>query len=250
VATATFRFYAELNDLVAPERRFRDSAVRFEGPLQLKDAVEALGVPHGEVDLVLVNGRSVPFSERLRDGDRVAVYPVLEAFDVAGLSQVRQEPLREPRFVLDGHLGRLAAYLRLLGFDALWEQQPRDEDLARVSAAEHRVLLTRDLGLLKRKPVTHGLWVRSLRPREQLREVVQRLHLERGARPFSRCLRCNGALETVEKRAVLDALPPVTRERVDEFWRCAGCAQVYWAGAHHARQRALIAEALGPGPSP
>src|SRR2546422_7148350 len=128
--TVSIRFYAELNDLVAPERRFCDSEVAIDGSPAVKDVIESLGVPHGEIDLVLIDGRSAPFTARVGGGERVAVYPVFEAFDLSGLSEVRAEPLREPRFVLDGHLGRLAAYLRMLGFDALWEPQPADAELA------------------------------------------------------------------------------------------------------------------------
>lgn len=244
MGTATFRFYAELNDLIDPARRFRDSAYTFGGTPTLKDAIEALGVPHGEVDLVLCDGASARFGERLRDGARVAVYPVFEALDVAGTSRVRPEPLRDPRFLLDGHLGRLAAYLRLLGFDAAWERQPRDEDLARDAAAGHRILLTRDRGLLKRSAVTHGLLVRSTRSRTQLLEVVRRLQLQRLARPFTRCLTCNGELREVDKAAVLAELPPGSRARAEGVRRCAGCRQLFWLGSHSASQRALIAEAL------
>ena len=242
---ATVRFYAELNDLVAPERRFRDSEVEFDGSPAVKDLIESLGVPHGEIELLLRNGRSIAFGERLRDGDRIAVYPKFEAFDVATLSAVRATPLREPRFVLDGHLGRLAAYLRMLGLDVRWEQQPSDADLARISADEQRILLTRDVGLLKRSQVTHGLFVRATDPEEQLREVVERLQLARAARPFTRCLRCNGVLESVELTTVESELPPKVRERVREVRRCSGCRKLYWAGTHRDRMSVLIQRVLG-----
>jgi uncharacterized protein with PIN domain len=244
MSRATIRFYAELNDLVVPERRFRDSEVDFAGSPAVKDVIESLGVPHGEIDLLLLNGRPVGLGERLRDGDRVAVYPVFEAFDVGALPTVRAAPLREPRFVLDGHLGRLAAYLRMLGFDVLWDQQPSDVDLARISADERRILLTRDRGLLKRSQVTHGFFVRATHPEEQLREVVERLQLQRLARPFTRCLRCNGALESVELAAVEGELPPRVRARVEEVRRCAGCRKLYWAGTHHDRMSALVGRVL------
>ena len=244
MSRAMVRFYAELNDLVVPERRFRDSEVEFAGSPAVKDVIESLGVPHGEIDLLLVNGRSAGFSERLHDGDRVAVYPMFEGFDVATVTSVRAAPLREPRFVLDGHLGRLAAYLRMLGFDVLWEQQPSDMDLARISAEERRILLTRDRGLLKRKQVTHGLFVRATHPEKQLREVVERLHLQRLARPFSRCLRCNGALASVPLAEVSAELPPKVRERVQEVRRCTGCRKLYWAGTHHDQMSAMIRRVL------
>ena len=244
---ATVRFYAELNDLVVPERRFRDSEVEFAASPAVKDVVESLGVPHCEIDLLLLNSRSAAFGDRLRDGDRVAVYPTFEAFDITEISSVRTAPLREPRFVLDGHLGRLAAYLRMLGFDVLWERQPADADLAQISVNERRILLTRDLGLLKRTKVTHGLFVRATRPEEQLREVVGRLHLERLVQPFTRCLQCNAALQAVELAAIRKELPPRVRERVDEVRRCGGCGKLYWAGTHHDRMSALIARVLEPG---
>ncbi|HZJ54801.1 MAG TPA: Mut7-C RNAse domain-containing protein [Myxococcaceae bacterium] len=249
MSRATVRFYAELNDLVATERRFRDSEVEFAGSPAVKDVIESLGVPHCEIDLLLVNGSSAGFGERLRDGDRVAVYPMFEAFDVAALASVRTASLREPRFVLDGHLGRLAAYLRMLGFDALWDQQPSDADLARISANERRILLTRDRGLLKRNQVTHGLLVRATHPEQQLREVVERLHLQRLAGPFTRCLRCNGALERVQLAAVEGELPPKVRARIEEVRRCTGCGKLYWAGTHHDRMSALIGRVLEPPPS-
>jgi uncharacterized protein len=243
---ATVRFYAELNDLVLPERRFRDSEVEFAGSPAVKDVIESLGVPHGEIDLLLLNGQSAAFADRLQDGDRVAVYPAFEAFDVGELTSVRAAPLREPRFVLDGHLGRLAAYLRMLGFDVQWQSQPTDADLARISADERRILLTRDLGLLKRSQVTHGLFVRATAPEDQLGEIVERLHLQRLAQPFTRCLSCNAALEHVELATVEGELPPRVRERVREVRRCAGCGKLYWAGTHHDRMSELIARVLGP----
>lgn len=244
MAAATFRFYAELTDFVGS----RELRYEFSGAPSVKDAIEALGVPHAEVDLILIDGVSVDFGAPLRDGARVAVYPVFEAFDVEGLSRVRPQPLRDTRFVLDGHLGRLAAYLRMLGFDALWERQPRDEDLALVSSAERRILLTRDVGLLKRNQVTHGLWVRSRLPREQLAAVVDRLHLAGTARPFTRCLKCNGMLEPVARQAV--AVPPGVAERHTEFSRCPGCGRVYWPGTHRARMQRLVDEVLKPPRSP
>ena len=130
---ANFRFYAELNDFLAPERRFTEFAYGFLDVATVKDRIESFGVPHTEVDLILVNGQSVDFAYRVQDGDRISVYPVFEAFDIAGLARLRPEPLRDPRFVLDVHLGRLAAYLRMLGFDTLYQNRCADECLAEVS---------------------------------------------------------------------------------------------------------------------
>ena len=153
---ATFRFYAELNDFLPPEKRKRDIEYEFFGTPTVKDAIEALGVPHVEVDLVIINGVPVDFSHHLRDGDRVAVYPVFESLDISGVSRLRPKPLREPRFVADVHLGKLVRILRLLGIDVIQPSNPADEELVRISRKEGRILLTRDRHLLKHGKLTHG----------------------------------------------------------------------------------------------
>ena len=242
--SAEFRFYAELNDFLPRSRRGTSFVHRFSGSPSVKDAIESLGVPHAEVDLVLADGESVGFSFRLRDGVRVAVYPTFESIDVAPLTRVRPEPLRDLRFVLDGHLGRLARHLRMAGFDAWWRGDASDEELAALSAAERRVLLTRDRGLLKRSQVTHGYCVREALPARQLAEVVRRFDLARSVAPFRRCLRCNDPLEPVAKEAVAERLPPRVRERHADFRRCPACGRVYWAGTHHRRMERLLAEIL------
>ena len=241
---ASFRFYAELNDFIPEVRRGSAFDHPFDGTPSVKDVIEAIGVPHTEVDLVLVNGESVDFSWRLHDGARVSVYPVFESIDVSPLTRVRAPPLRDPRFMLDGHLGRLARYLRMLGFDARWRAAATDDELATVSACEHRILLTRDRGLLKRRAVTHGYCVRSADPRLQVGEVVRRLDLLRAVAPFRRCIPCNGLLSPVRVEEVADRVPARVRERHAAFWRCDSCGRVYWAGTHHARMERLIPELL------
>jgi uncharacterized protein len=235
-----FRFYAELNDFLAPERRMVEFEHSFIDTATVKDMIESLGAPHTEVDLILVNGESVDFTYVVRDGDRISVYPVFEGLDIAPLVRVRPAPLREPRFVLDTHLGRLAAYLRMMGFDTLYRNCAEDEDLARISHDEHRILLTRDRGLLKRGMVTHGYCVRETAARKQLAEVLRRFDLLRAATPFVRCLRCNRELEPVEKERVRDRLPPRAAELYDEFLLCPGCGRVYWKGGHYRRMRDFI----------
>jgi hypothetical protein len=241
---AHFRFYAELNDFLPEARRGVAFAHEFSGNPSVKDVIEALGVPHPEVDLILADGESVAFSWTLRDGARVAVYPVFESIDITPLSRVRPAPLRETRFVVDGHLGRLARYLRMVGFDTRWRPDARDDELARVAAEEERIVLTRDRGLLKRRNVTHGLCVRATDPTRQLAEVVARLDLSRGMAPFRRCLRCNDLLEAASREDVMEELPPRIREHHETFRRCRSCGRVYWAGTHHDRMERLIAEVL------
>ena len=238
---ALFRFYAELNDFLVPARRFREFRHEFLDIGTVKDFIESFGVPHTEVDLILANGEPVDFAYRVRDGDRISVYPVFEAFDIAPLERLRPEPLREPRFVLDVHLGRLAAYLRMLGFDALYRNDYSDEELAETAGGEERrILLTRDAGLLKRSMVTHGYYVRETDARGQLREIVQRFDLTRLCRPFTRCMRCNTPLEDAAKEEVAAELPPRTAEAHQEFRRCPGCGRVYWKGAHYRRMLGML----------
>ncbi len=237
---AEFRFYEELNDFLPPERRRVSFEHPFFGNPAVKDTVEALGVPHSEVDLILVNGESVSFSHHLKDGDRVAVYPVFESFDLFGLTRLRERPLRKPSFVVDVHLGKLARYLRLFGFDSVYRNDLEDEEIIRIAEEQKRIILTRDLGILKNGRVTHGYWLRSLGPQDQLDELFERLELAHCARPFTRCVHCNGVLEPREKGAILDLLPPATRECYDEFAQCASCAQIYWKGSHYGALRALI----------
>jgi uncharacterized protein with PIN domain len=234
------RAYAELNDFLPPEVRGTSMRRAFRPHQTVKDVIEAAGIPHTEVDLVLVDGEPVSFSHRPSVGDRLAVYPVFETLDIAPVARLRPAPLRDPRFVVDVNLGRLARLLRLLGFDVRFDPHLDDEALAAISQTEHRILLTRDRGLLKRRTVTHGLFVREDRPLDQAVAILRRLELHDRLAPFSRCLRCGGVLAPVEKRVVVDRLEPLTRKHVDEFHRCASCAHLYWRGSHHARLARLV----------
>jgi uncharacterized protein with PIN domain len=237
---AEFRFYAELNDFLPRQHRFETIVRLFNGEVSVKDSIEAAGVPHTEVDLVIVNGESVDFTYRVRDGDRIAVYPVFEAFDIGPIARARPQPLREPRFFADVHLGRLARHLRLLGFDTAYERDCDDARLAASAARDGRIVLTHDGGLLKRNAVTHGMFVRAQQPRAQLLEVAHRLQLLSRFKPFTRCLECNGTLTTAAKPEVAAVVPERAWRSHEEFVRCTSCGRVYWAGTHHERLRRFI----------
>ena len=245
---ATLRFYAELNDFLPASRRQVAFVHHWDGRVSIKDLIEGLGVPHTAVDLLLANGEAVGFDYLVADGDRIAAYPVFESFDIAPVSRVRPEPLRDPRFVLDAHLGRLAAWLRLAGFDCLYRNDIGDAELAATAARERRAILTRDRGVLQRRAVTHGYLVRETNPERQLAEVVVRFDLRRFARPFSRCMRCNSPLDEVEKRAIARLVPARSREAFDQFQRCPGCSRIYWKGSHYGRLVRLLAGASVPVP--
>ena len=240
MALAWFRFYAELNDFLPPSRRQQCFSHTFFHRGSIKDMIEALGVPHTEIELILVNGAAVDFSYLVQDGDRISVYPMFEALDITPLLRLRPQPLRVSRFIVDANLGKLARYLRLLGFDALYRNDHDDDTIAQLAAAEYRIVLTRDRDLLKRRSITHGYFVRAAKPRTQLSEVVKRLDLYRALNPLSRCTHCNGLVEPVAKETILDRIPPRTRQAVQCFWRCAGCGKLYWRGAHSARIEQLI----------
>ncbi len=237
---AFLRFYGELNDFLPPDQRQKTLSHVFFGNPAVKDMIEALGIPHTEIDLILIESESVDFDRKVREGDHISVYPVFESIDITPLLRVRPAPLRVARFVLDTHLGKLASYLRMLGFDALYENNYGDDTLAKISAREHRLLLTRDRGLLKRKEVTHGYYVRNTSPYSQVVEVLRRFHLFSSIKPFQRCLHCNGFLEPVEKKEIENRLPPKVREHNNKFHRCENCHRVYWEGTHYEQMKKFI----------
>jgi uncharacterized protein with PIN domain len=241
-AHAYFRFYAELNDHLPADQQYEAQKKLFFVPSTVKDMIESFGVPHTEVELIIVNGESAGFSRVILDGDRIGVYPMFESIDITPALRVRSHALRNPKFVLDVHLGKLAAYLRMLGFDALYRSCYTDPELVRISSAERRVLLTRDRGLLKHGAVTHAYWLRETDSRRQAAEVIRRFDLAHSVRPFTRCMACNGVIEPVSKEHVHDLLPPRTAELQDEFRRCPECGRVYWKGTHYERMRRWIEE--------
>jgi uncharacterized protein with PIN domain len=205
----------------------------------VKDVIEALGVPHPEISLILVNSTPVDFSRILHSGDRVSVYPEFRTLDIEPLPLLRP-PLHEIRFVLDAHLGRLATYLRMLGFDSSYETDCDDKQLAQISHDEQRILLTRDCGLLKRSAVMYGYYVRTTEPTRQVVEVVKRFNLSSATSPFSRCLTCNSLLQAVPKESVLERLEPKTSRYFDEFQLCPTCNRLYWAGSHYERMQRFM----------
>ncbi len=234
----TLRFYGDLAELASDVDRDGEARVPVDRPRSVKDAIESCGVPHTEVDVVVTNGVSVPFTHAVAAGDRVGVYPPFTSLDVP--SHVRPHPLPAARFLLDVHLGRLARRLRLLGFDVAYRNDAEDAELANAAVAGQRWLLTRDRALLMRANVTHGYLVRSSDPQEQLVEVVRRFCLAQHVRPLSRCANCNGLLVSVTKADVDHLLEPGTRRDHDTFVQCGACGQVYWEGSHSGELRAFI----------
>jgi uncharacterized protein with PIN domain len=245
MVSATFRFYGELNDFLPRERRGHAFATPCARAATTKHMIEALGVPHTEVELVLVNGASSGLEQLLEDGDRVAVYPRFTALDVAPLVRVREQPAGRMRFVADAHLGGLARLLRMAGFDTIYDNSIHDDEIEERAIEDGRVVLTRDRELLKRRGVEYGCYVRALHAQEQLREVFERYGLAERARPFTLCLHCNAPLRSVPKAEVLERLPPTVRELHDEFSTCAVCHRVFWKGSHWKRMAGMLDAAMG-----
>ncbi len=207
----------------------------FNGPQSVKHLIESLGIPHTEIGALRANGRTIYLDFQVQDGDLITVSAS------EGVDQARGEP----RFILDGHLGRLASYVRMLGLDCLYEAGAEDRDLASTAITGQRILVTRDRRLLMRKGITDGYLVRSLEPRVQLRELVQRYQLHPWIRPFQRCIRCNQMLEPVPKADILERLEPLTRLYFEDFRICPACQQIYWKGSHYEKMRALVASLAG-----
>lgn len=241
---AVFRFYEELNDFLAPPHRRRAFEARCARAATVKHMIEALGVPHTEVELVLVNGESVGFDRLLVNGDRVSIYPRFETFDVTPLLRVRDTPLRVTRFIADAHLGGLARLLRLTGFDTLYDNHYDDAEIVVIAAREGRIVLTRDRELLKRRELTHGCFVHAIKPEQQAVELFQRLDLARSARPFSLCLECNAPLHPIDKAEVAHRLPADVRARQARFSTCDRCQRVFWEGSHWQRMQAIVTRLL------
>lgn len=228
-----FRFYQELNDFLAQELRQRTFCFEFTGQPSVKDSIEAIGVPHTEVDLILVDGDSVAFNRQLTGGERVAVYPVFERFDIAPVTRLRPKPLRTLRFILDVHLGKLARSLRLLGFDSYYRNDLEDREIVRLSQSQKRIILTRDRGILKYNEVTHGYWVRNTDPVKQLTEICSAFDLPGACQPFTRCMRCNGLLCNLSAEEARGRVPVKVVEDFQEFSNCRDCNRVYWRGSHY-----------------
>lgn len=241
ISRASFRFYGELNLFLAPAQRQTTFAQVIKPPVSVKHVIEALGVPHTEVEIILVNGIGRNFDYLVQAGDRVAVLPALRRLTGAAGPALRPPWPDPPLFLADNHLGRLARFLRLVGCDVWYEPAWDDAQLAATAGAHGRILLTRDRNLLKRSQVIFGYCLHTLDPSAQLAAVVHRFGLAARLQPWTRCLRCNGLLAPAAKAEVWEQLEPKTRLYFETFQRCATCGQVYWPGSHTARLAEVVA---------
>ncbi|BAU67139.1 hypothetical protein STA3757_45490 [Stanieria sp. NIES-3757] len=256
MGVATFCFQGELNYFLPSHQKEVNFVHQFKERPSIKDAIESLGVPHPEVNYIVVddtppfnddswvNQQSVDFSYILQDGDRVTIYPAEIVPDVVPAIALQPPLPTKPKFILDVHLGKLASSLRMLGFDTLYRNDYEDAEIAEIGAKEARIILTRDRGVLMRSVVTYGYYVRSTKPNQQIVEILQRFNLLNSVKPFQRCIRCNGVLKAVDKQLILDQLPLQTRREIDKFHRCNNCSQIYWQGSHFSRMEKFVQQVL------
>ncbi|KAA3663837.1 MAG: twitching motility protein PilT [Chloroflexi bacterium] len=237
----SIQFFADLNFFLRSEQRERPFLTLLYPPVTIKHIIESLGVPHTEVEAIVCNGRSIPFTYLAQPDDSFVIYPPSTLPNGIPIVPLREQLTDNPRFILDNHLGKLARYLRLLGFDTLY---PRDHlpdaKLAQMAHDQQRVMLTRDRGLLMRNIISHGYCLQTKDGVEQLTAVLRRYQLHGEIRPWTRCLRCNGFLQTVPKTQIIDRLQPKTKRTFNEFQICIDCEQIYWKGSHFEALESLV----------
>ncbi|MEA3475356.1 MAG: Mut7-C RNAse domain-containing protein [Candidatus Cloacimonadota bacterium] len=231
--TVHLRFYEELNDFLPLEKRKIRFSHSFKNNPSIKDMIESLGIPHTQVDFILSNNNAVDFNYIVQNGDEISVYPVFESLDIQNISKLRPTPLRQIKFIADVHLGKLARYLRMLGFDTLYQNNYTPNQILKISKLEKRIILTKSRELLKRKEVTHGYCITESNLEIRLKRVLNRFNLYDSIIPFSRCMICNTNLESVSKEKIIDRIPKKVKEWQKEFKICPNCNKIYWKGTHY-----------------
>lgn len=239
---AIFTFHGALNFFLPRRQKNKTINYEFDWRGSIKDMVEAIAPPHPEIELLIVNGTSVGWDYIVEDGDDIQIYPNFDVIDLADKVRLFPPYTGKPKFILDTHLGRLASYLRMMGFDTLYRNDYEDDVLAEVSNQENRILLTRDVGVLKRGIVVYGYFVRNTDPRKRLHEISQRYQLADHFQPFGRCMACNGQLALVEKSAVRNLISEETFAYYNDFQQCLSCEKIYWKGSHYRRMQAIMDE--------
>jgi uncharacterized protein with PIN domain len=245
MATVTFIFYDYLQQLLKKKLRAVSTLVHhFDRRASIKDVIESLGIPHPVIGSLTVNGSEAGFDQILFDTDTVEATPLTAPVNPFIPTILRPVPLEKITFIVDVNAGKLALFLRMLGFDTIYGNEIRDSRLAEIASSQNRILLSRDTTLLKRKIIMHGYLLRSHIPREQLIEVVRLYDLSSKLEPLRRCIPCNGLLVPVSKERVLDKLEPLTRKHYHSFHICESCGKIYWPGSHLKKINGFIDDIL------
>jgi uncharacterized protein len=231
--TVRLNLHGDLHFFVRSAARGRPIERSLGEKTSVKDVIEACGVPHPEIDLILVNGRPVDFDYAIAGDANIELYPV--GTRSTNCKEKRLQISTDRPFVADGHLGKLTRNLRLLGFDVAYDPNAEDRQLLSTMKRENRALLTRDRRLLMHAVVRTGYCPRSQNADEQTVEVIRRFDLLGSLAPFTRCVRCNAPLQMVSKTDIIDRLEPLTKIYYEQFRRCTGCGQIYWPGSHFSK---------------
>jgi hypothetical protein len=234
------RFFDELNDFLPLRQNNLQLDIELKKPRSVKDLIESIGVPHTEIGHILSNGKAVDFNYPVSNGELIHVYPIRDEISSLNSPDPFAVHPAVQGFLLDVHLGRLAAYLRMLGFDCIYRNDYDDSALADISAEQNRILLTCDRRLLMRKKINYGYFVRHRQPRLQLLEIIARFKLHDKLRPFTRCVHCNGITQPVSKQTIEHLLEPKTRKYYDEFYQCSECKKIYWKGSHYQKMKIMV----------
>lgn len=240
----TLIFEGHLNDFLSHSGQFKAIQRTMQLPSSIKDIIEAQGIPHTEVNVITANERSVDFTYHITQGDVIRVFPYNIEPLISPLIHLIPPNLVVPRFILDTHLGKLASYLRMLGFDTIYQNNLEDVRLAEISFREDRIVLSRDLGLLKRKIITRGAFIHSTVPRQQLIEIITRYQLVDKIDPLKRCIQCNGIIEPIPKVRIKLLISEKTLRYYDEFFICSVCNQIYWKGSHYDHMQDFIKQII------
>ncbi len=206
----------------------------------IKDIIESLGIPHTEIGGLILNSKKIYFDYILHPTDNIHVYPHIKP--IRPDNYLFSQPIQKYRFLVDVNVGRLAKLLRILGYDCAYDPYWDDEFLAQKAYEEKRILLSRDIQLLKRKKVLWGKLILNEDPKSQLKEVIDHFGLKIYYRPFSRCLVCNTELKPVRKKQIFHKLEPKTKRYFNQFALCPKCKKIYWAGSHVEKMEAMIKE--------
>jgi len=235
-----FRFYGALNDFLPILIRQRSFTLSYKTSITVAEVFESIGIPHSEVALVLVNSEPKSIEYKLQENDYMSVYPAFETFDISSISNNIQIEIDNPRFILDAHLGKLSKYLRMLGFDTLYQNDFEDQYIIDKAGIDHRIILTRDKLLLRSKKVRDGYYVRAIEKHEQLREIVRKFNLSDKFKSFTRCMTCNAELEPKTKDEIAKQVENNILFVFNEFFYCPHCKKVFWKGSHFERMEKLI----------
>jgi len=233
------RFYGGLNDFISIDKRHLPIRKVYLGSPTVKDLIESVGVPHVEIFLIVVEGNIVTLEFKPQPFSRISCYPRFYSIDIKSCSLIPREPI-PPKFVLDVHLGKLASYLRLHGFDSLYCNSYSDDEILNIALSDNRIILTRDKGILRNGTAIFGYFVRNTNPRSQLKEVIAYFDISEYIDPFSRCSLCNGLIEAISREEVEGVVEDNTYRYYSSFYRCSRCNQIYWEGMQFVRIDRMI----------